>query len=123
MNVTKVQTAQPNNNVYKHTAVASVAGALAGAGARYIVPTQKELSSIINKDAVDTFTSSAATSLRGSNRSILKYAGVGALVAAGLTLLSKIFPAKKNIDNSDYSKMGALLDAPDYAVEIMWYGE
>ncbi len=123
MDVNKVQTAQSNNNVYRTTAVASAIGAVAGAGARYVVPTKSELSSLINKDAVDSFISSSAANARGSNRSILKYGGIGALAAAGLALLSKIFPNKKPENNTDYSKMGALLDAPDYAVEIMWYGE
>ena len=36
--------------------------------------------------------------------------------------LSKLFP-KHNDKNDEYSKYAALLDAPDYAVEVMWYGE
>lgn len=127
MSVQKIQTTQPNRNIGKNVAVSSAIGAVAGAGARYIMPTKSELSSIVNKDAVDTFVSSAATSARGANRSILKYGGIGALIAGGLTLgaklLSKMFPKTEESESFDYSKMNAFLDAPDYAVEIMWYGE
>lgn len=119
-----VQSNQTNRNRGK-LALSAGAGAAAGAVARYIVPTKTEVSKIINKEAVDTFVSSAATQTRGASRSILKYAGVGAIAAMGLNLLAKIFPSKGAYEkaNSEYTKFGALVDAPDYAVEIMWYGE
>ena len=122
--INSIQPTQQNKN-YAKFAMASGIGAIAGAGARYLIPTKKEISAIFNKEAVDTFVSNTAAQARGANRSIVKYAGVGAIVAAGLTLLSKIFPSQKNYDkaNLEYSKFGALVDAPDYAVEIMWYGE
>ena len=123
MSVPKIQAAQSNKNMSTKVAIASAVGAAVGAGARYVVPTKSELSSIFNKDAVDTFVSSAATSARGANRSILKFGAIGAVVAAGLTLLSKAIHNIKSNKESDYSKLGALIDAPDYAVEIMWYGE
>ena len=123
MNVQKIQATQSNTNMYKRAGIAGVLGAAAGIGARYVVPAKGELSSMINKDAVDKFVSSAATSARGANRSIFKYGGIGAVAAVGLTMLAKLF-SKNNANRiNDYSKLGALIDAPDYAVEIMWYGE
>ncbi len=117
-----------NNNAKDNTAKYAVSaglGAVAGAAARYIIPTQKEMAEMIHKEAVDTFVSSAAIKNRGASRSILKYAGLGALAAAGLSLVSKVFPKKDDYAkaNAEYSKLGAYVDAPDYAVEIMWYGE
>ena len=120
-----VQTSETTKSNYGKYALAAGAGAIAGAGARYLLPTKTELSSIFNKEAVDTFVTNTATQARGANRSIVKYAGIGAILAAGLKFLSKIFPSEKTYQkaNLEYSKFGALVDAPDYAVEIMWYGE
>ncbi len=122
--IQRVNSTEQKNNYGKYALTAS-AGAIAGAGARYLLPTKSELSSMFNKDAIDKFVSNTATQARGANRSIIKYAGIGAILAAGLKMLSKIFPSQKTYEkaNMEYSKFGALVDAPDYAVEIMWYGE
>ena len=109
---------EPKRNNYATVAANAGLGAVAGAGLRYILPTKAEM------PAVDTFFSSAAMNARGASRSILKYGGIGALVAAGLALLSKVSkPAPKQETTIEYTKLGALIDAPDYACEIMWYGE
>ena len=93
-------------------------GAVLGAGARYIMPTKEEMKS------VDTFISSAAMNARSANRSMLKYGAIGALAASGLALLTKVFtPEHKQDNNTEYTKLGALIDAPDYSCEVMWYGE
>lgn len=100
---------------------AAAVGAVAGMGARYVVPTKTELNGLFNKQNVDTFVSSAATSARGNARSALKYAGAGAVIAAGLNALKNaLFPKKE--ENSEYSKMGIFLDAPDYAYAVYCYG-
>ena len=87
-----------------------VLGAAMGAGARYVVPTKAEASSLLNKGALDTFVSSAATKARGADRSILKYAGIGGAVALLIGVLSKIFP-KTDSKATEYSKYGPLLRA------------
>ena len=102
----------------------AMVGAVAGSAARYVVPTKNELSSIINKDAVDTFVSNASAVARGSKRSILKYGGFGALIAAGIASVAKFFSAKNKLANTEYAKYEALLDTPaDSAYAIMWYGD
>lgn len=124
MTVQAVSTVKPNSVSNGHLAFSAGMGALAGAASRYVIPTKSEFSSIVNKDAVDTFVSNASTAARGANRSILKYGGVGALIAGGIYLLTKAFSKKDNEpENIEYTKLGALIDAPDYACEIMWYGE
>lgn len=122
MSINSIQISEPRKTNYGKMIASGVAGAAVGAGARYAIPTKAELSSMLNKDAVDSFISNASTQARSANRSILKYAGLGGLIAIALGALSKIFPKTDNKDN-EYTKYGALLDAPDYAVEIMWYGE
>ncbi len=123
--IQKVQTTDSNRNNYKNLALTAGVGAIAGAGARYLIPTKDEFSHIFNKEAVDTYISNTATQARGASRSIIKYGAIGALIAAGLSLISKIMPNHKTYEkaNNEYTKLGALIDAPDYAVEIMWYGE
>jgi len=122
MSVQSIQITEPSKNNFGRVATTGAIGAALGAGARYVVPTKAEASSIFNKEAVDTFVSSASAQARGANRSILKYAGAGGAIAIILGALSKLFP-KHNEKNDEYSKYAALLDAPDYAVEVMWYGE
>ena len=98
--------------------VSACAGAAAGAGLRYILPSKTELAN------VDSFISTAAMNARAEGRSILKFGAVGALVATGAALLAKALTHKNDNDASvEYTKLGALVDAPDYACEIMWYGE
>ncbi len=110
---------EPKRKKVPSVALSAGAGALVGAGARYIVPTKAELSS------ADSFISTAAMNARANGRSILKYGAIGALAATGIALLSKLFTPehKKENSNIEYSKLGALVDASDYACEIMWYGE
>ena len=113
-----VSITEPKRRKVPSVAIGAGAGALIGAGARYLIPMKSELVS------ADKFISSAAMTARGNSRSILKYGGIGALVAAGLVLLAKTFtPEHKKDDSVEYTKLGALVDAPDYACEIMWYGE
>ena len=116
----RIESNQPTKRNNARLMLSTAAGAVLGAGTRYIMPTKAEVGKI--KAAGDTFFSNAATAARGANRSILKYSGIGALAGAGLVLLSKLFP-KKEEHNAEYSKLGALIDAPDYACEIMWYGD
>jgi len=123
MSVNSIQITEPNKNSYKKVAATGAMGAIMGAGARYVVPTKAEANSIFNKDAVDTFVSNASAKARGADRSILKYAGIGGAVALLIGGIAKLFPPKTDNKDSEYSKYGALLDAPDYAVEVMWYGE
>ena len=121
----EIKPIQPTNNKRKnsHLMLSSAVGAAAGIGARYVIPTKSELSQIINKDAVDTFVSNSATAARGSKRSMLKYGGIGAAIAAGISLVAKAF-SSKNREALEYSKYAALMDTPaDSAYAIMWYGE
>lgn len=122
MDIKPIQTTNNKRN-NSHIMLSSAVGAAVGAGARYIVPTKTELNQLINKDAVDTFVSNTATAARGSKRSILKYGGIGAAIAAGLSVLAKAF-SSKNREALEYSKYAALMDTPaDSAYAIMWYGE
>jgi len=122
MSVQAIQSTQPKKNQIGKLALQGAMGAAVGAGARYVLPTKSELGAVFNKDAVDSFVSSASAQARGADRSILKYTGIGAVAALLLGVASKIFP-KHEDKNNEYNKYNALLDAPDYAVEIMWYGE
>lgn len=112
------ETPKTNN---KNLVLSSAAGAIAGCGARYIIPTKQEFTSLFNKKAFDTFTSSASTGARGADRSILKYAGIGAAIAAGLSYIVKSFTNKNQEENVEYTKLGALLDSSDYACQVLWY--
>ena len=122
MSVQSIQITEPSKSNLGKVATCGVLGAAVGAGARYVVPTKAEAKTLLNKHAVDSFVSSASMKARGAERSILKYAGIGGAAALLLGAISKIFPKNEN-KNTEYSKYGALLDAPDYAVEVMWYGE
>ena len=124
MQTQKITTVKPNISNRTRIGAAAVSGAAVGTAVRYLAPTKKELSSIFNKDAVDSFKSNASAMARANSRSLIKYAGVGALVAVGLKYVSKFFKsAKEAQDTFEYSKYAAIVDAPDYACEIMWYGE
>ncbi len=115
-----ISTVEPKRKLTPSLSLSAAAGAGIGAGLRYILPSKNEWNSM------DTFVSSAAMNARSANRSILKYSAIGALVASGLALLAKIHTNDNNAkkDTSiDYTKLGALIDAPDYSCEIMWYGE
>ena len=119
MSLKAISTVEPKRRSIPSVGMSALAGAGVGAGLRYILPTKNELQSM------DTFVSSAAMSARSANRSILKYSVLGALVASGLALLAKLFTPEHKNDNTniEYTKLGALIDAPDYSCEIMWYGE
>ena len=109
---------EPKRKHFPSLGVSAGVGAAVGAGLRYIIPTKAELSS------VDSFVSTTAMAARSQGRSILKYGAIGALFATGIALLSKAIHNRQNSDTSvEYTKLGALVDAPDYACEIMWYGE
>ena len=109
---------EPKRKKVPSVAISAGAGAVVGAGARYLVPSKNEMLS------ADKFISSAAMNARANGRSILKFGAIGALAASGLALLAKLFtPEHKSDANVEYSKLGALVDASDYACEIMWYGE
>ena len=106
--------------------LSSAAGAALGAGARYVLPTKAEKTAL--KAAKDTFFSSANVAARGNGRSILKYGGIGAILAGGLYLLSKFFENKKiedskYIDSFEYAKYADLIEAPGIACELFWYGD
>ena len=101
-----IQTTQPRRR--PNTTLMAAAGAAIGAGARYVLPTKKELSSLLNKESVDTFVS------------------VGALVAAGISIISHALKPKKDeeqFENIQYKKYEAILDAPEYACQITWLAD
>ena len=55
---------------------------------------------------------------------VLKYAAGGAIIAAGISLLTKLFAKPEKVQQQDtfeYSKYQALIDAPEYACEILLY--
>lgn len=103
--------------------VTAAAGAATGVVARYIMPTKAELSKAINKDVVDTFTNSAAIAARSAKRSAAKYGVLGAFFALSAKALYEIFRGNNNNRAQEYSKLGALIDAPDYACEMLWYND
>ena len=111
---------QKNNRKVLSSALLGAAG---GSALRYAIPTKAEKAALFNKDAMDTFVSSASTKARGANRSILKYATVGALITAGITALTNKLSNKQNIENIEYSKFAALVDASPFAAEVYLYGD
>ncbi len=117
-----IKTYQPTPKV--NPTLMAAAGAAVGAGARYILPTKAEMSSLLNKENVDTFVSSAARAARAESRSILKYGAVGALIASGIALVANALKAKKpedEISNITYSKYAAILDSsPDACMYMYW---
>lgn len=114
------QTTKRNN---AHLMLTTAVGGTLGAGARYIVPTKAEMKSF--GAAADTFFSNTKVAARGTNRSILKYGAIGAVVAAGLTIISKLIKNNKQTnqfeDSFEYSKYAALIEAPDIAAELFLY--
>ena len=124
MAIAATSTINPQRNSGRY-ALSAAAGAGVGVAARYLVPNKAELSNVVKKDTVDTFVSSAKMNARAAQRSSLKYAGIGALAAIGLHAIHRAFKGinEKTKATMEYSKLGALIDAPDYACEIMWYGE
>ena len=113
---------QPKKRNNAQLMLTTATGGALGMGARYLVPTKKEMSSI--KSAADTFFSSTSTLARGTNRSMLKYGAIGAAAAATAHIFSNLLSNKKQEKYSDtfeYSKYQALIDAPEYACEILLY--
>ncbi len=117
MTVRAISTIEPQQKKsHNHTALATVAGAAAGALSRYVIPAKSEMK--------DGFFSSAQMSARGESRSILKYAGIGALIAFGVNRIINAFspdkkeekPAKESVYDSFYNSF----DSADCAYEIMW---
>lgn len=120
MKVMKVEQPQINNS---HLALTTLAGIAGGSAARYIMPTKSELSSVFNKN-VDTFVSSAAA--RSKDRSALKYAGIGAVIALGAKALYNIFKKDENNDEDikrTYTKAEIIADIPDIAYSYVWGDE
>ena len=120
-----IDSTQPTKRSNAHLMLTTATGAALGAGARYVLPTKNEMQSF--RTMGDTFFSNVATSARGSNRSILKYSVVGAVVAGGAYLLGKFFankkPEQKYDDIYEFSRYSAIIDAPDIACEILLYDE
>ena len=117
-----IESNQPTKRNNARLMLTTSTGAAIGAAARYVVPTKNEWKGV--KESTDTFFSNAAASARSANRSILKYAAVGAVVAAGLSLVSRLFTKpnqNQHKDTFEYSKYQALIDAPEYACEILLY--
>ena len=119
----RIETNQPTKRNNAHLMLATATGATVGAATRYVMPTKAELKKF--SDVADTFFSNKSLNARGANRSILKYAGIGAVAAAGLHLVSKLFkkPQEQTQDTFEYSKLQTFIDAPDYACEILLYGD
>lgn len=121
----RIESNQPTKRNNARLVLTTATGAALGMGARYLVPTKAELSSL--KSNSDTFFSSVSTVARGANRSMLKFGAIGAVAAAGIYLVSKLFkkPQEENkfADSFEYSKYQALIDAPEYACEVLIYGD
>ena len=117
----KIQANQPTKRNNAQLVLNTAMGAAVGCASRYVLPTKNELGSM--KTCADTFFSNASTSARGASRSVLKYAGIGALVAGVIHLASRLFSqkAQEQTDTFEYSKYSAIIDAPEYACEILLY--
>ena len=90
---------------------AAVVGGTCGAFSRYVLP---------SKTQMDSFVSTAKNAAK--NRSILKYAGGGAIIALALASLKKVFD-KFTIQDSEFDKLDVLMDASPDACAILWYGD
>lgn len=120
--IKRIDSNQPTKRNNAHLMLSTATGAALGMGSRYVIPTKAELGTI--KNAADTFFSNASTAARGANRSMLKYGAIGALAAATVTLLAKLLSNKQpqaQTDTFEYSKLQAIIDAPEYACEILLY--
>ena len=120
--IERLNSNQPTKRNNAQLMLSTATGAALGMGSRYIIPTKAEMGTL--KNAADTFFSNASVATRGANRSILKYGAIGALAAATVTLLTKLLGNKKpqaQGDTFEYSKYQALIDAPEYACEILLY--
>ena len=122
MTVKAITFTEPKKN--NHSLILpAAAGAVAGGVARYLAPTKAEMVNFLNKETTDSFVSQAKVSARSANRSMLKYAGVGALVAGAAALVAKAFsPQPKSPSTVEYSKYGAVIDSSiDSAYAMIWY--
>ncbi len=118
MSLQAISNAEPKRRTAPAVGISAGVGAVTGMGMRYILPTKDELKSM------DTFMSSAAINARGANRSMLKYGAIGALGASFLALMAKVFtPEHKKDNNTQYTKLGTLIDAPAYSCEVMWFDD
>ena len=122
MTIKAITVTEPKRNNHSVILPAAI-GAATGAAARYVLPTRAELAKILNKETADSFVSSAAMTARSSSRSILKYGGIGALIAGvGAVLVNAFTPQAKAKQSAEYSKYGAVIDAPiDSAYAMIWY--
>ncbi len=127
MTVEAINITQTPKRHNAHTMLLSTVGATVGGLSRYIIPTENEFSSFKNGLKQDGFFSNTQMAARAKDRSILKYAGIGAIVMAGIGLIVKLIKdsksPKENVEQIEYTKLGALIDSTDYACEIMWWGE
>ncbi len=121
----KVAPTQLNKTNNARLVLTTATGAALGSLSRYIIPTKNEIKNF--KTCSDSFFSNASTSARGASRSILKFAGAGAIIAAGLHIIKNLLASKQAQnepkDTFTYSKYGVFADASDYACEIFLYGE
>ena len=121
--IERLNSNQPTKRNNAQLMLTTATGAALGMGSRYILPTKAELGTL--KTSADTFFSNASTAARGANRSMLKYGAIGAVAAAAVTLLAKLLGSKnskvQNSDTFEYSKYQAIIDAPEYACEILLY--
>lgn len=121
MKVMKVEQPQIKKS---HLALTTLAGIAGGSAARYIMPTKGELSSVFNKNSFDSFVSSAA--VRSQDRSALKYAGLGAVIALGAKALYNIIKKDENSAEDikrTYTKAEIIADIPDIAYSYVWGDE
>ncbi len=122
MAINTITMGEPRRNNHGIMLPAAV-GAVVGAASRYVVPTKAELTKMINKESVDSFVSSASINARSASRSILKYGGIGALIAGvGALLVNAFTPQAKAKHANEFSKYGVIIDAPvDSAYALYWY--
>lgn len=112
MSVEAISSSNSNKKV-----LSACLGAAVGAAARYVVPNKGEMKQMFNKDAFKNAAKKASTASRAQSRSILKYAGFGAVIGLLANTLIKHKTSNYHVENS---KIGALLDSSECASEIMW---
>ena len=121
MKIMKVEQPQKNNS---HLALGAAIGVVGGSAARYFAPSRQELSLLASKHTTDTFVSSIKN--HAQNRSAVKYAGIGALIAVGAKALYDIFKKNNNVqpqEKRNYSKAEIIAEIPDVAISYVWGDE
>ena len=119
----RIETTQPTKRNNAQLMLTTATGAALGMGARYIIPTKNEFKNL--KGAADSFFSNASTAARGANRSMLKYGAIGALIAATVSLLTKLISSKNDepnyTDTFEYSQFKTMFELPEVACELYIY--